>query len=118
MGKTWRYWVDKPELPRPWPTRGDRRRARDGTELELRTRIAALDPLEQTTTLEMTIAEFRDGAEVGTETNAIRIGLYFKNEIELMLATAGFGEVRVTAFPDDRAPRPWDDDRLVFHARA
>ncbi len=118
MGKTWAYWAEKPELPRPWSTRGDRRRARDGTELELRTRLVALDPLEQTTTLEMRIAQFRDDAEVAAQTSTITIGLYFKSEIELMLATAGFRDVRVTAFPDDRTPRPWDDARLVFHARA
>jgi len=118
MGKTWAFWAERPELPRHWPTRGDRRRTRDGGELELRTRLVSLDPLEQTTTLEMRIVEYRNGAEINAETNEIGIGLYFKNEIELMLASAGFRSVRATAFPEDRAPRPWDDERIVFQARA
>jgi hypothetical protein len=77
-----------------------------------------MDPLEQTTTLEMRIAVLREDVEVAFETNAIAINLYFKNEIELMLTCAGFRTVRVTGFPDDRAARPWDDERIVFHATA
>jgi SAM-dependent methyltransferase len=118
MARSWSYWTERPELPRPWPARGNRRRARDGSDLDLRTRLSAMDPLEQTTTLEMRIAVLREDVEVAFETNAIAINLYFKNEIELMLTCAGFRTVRVTGFPDDRAARPWDDERIVFHATA
>src|SRR4030095_5084506 len=106
------------ELPRPWPTRTDRRRANDGTELELCTRTLAFDPLEQTTTLEMRARHYVDGRDVATETNAIVINIYLKNEIELMLERAGFREVTVTAFGEDRPPHPWHDQRIVFRAFA
>jgi SAM-dependent methyltransferase len=114
----WGAWVEKPDLPRPWPKRGDRRRASDGSELEIRSRSLAFDPLEQTTTLEIRAAHYVDGQEVAVETNAIDIGLYFKNEIELMLAVAGFQDIQVTSFPEDRPPRPWQDQRIVFQASA
>ncbi|MEZ5557932.1 MAG: class I SAM-dependent methyltransferase [Pseudomonadales bacterium] len=43
----WKAWVREPQLPRDWLARGDRRRAADGTELEIRTRQAAPDPLSR-----------------------------------------------------------------------
>ena len=118
MSRSWSSWVEKPELPRPWPTRTDRRRASDGSELELCTRTLAFDPLEQTTTLEMRASHYVDGHEVATETNAIDINIYFKNEIELMLESAGFRDIVVSAFGEDRSPSPWHDERIVFRAIA
>lgn len=115
--RAWVHWVEKPDLPRPWPSRGDRRRAKDGTELELRTRLVSLDPLQQTTTLEIQATQIEADQVIKVETNTIDLGLYFKNEIELMLEVAGFGNVRVTAFPEDRAPEPWRDRRIVFSAQ-
>lgn len=45
----WRYWTSagQRELPLPWPAAGERRVAADGDELELTTRLVALDPLAQ-----------------------------------------------------------------------
>lgn len=117
MAKGWADWVKAPDLPRPWPSRRDRRRAADGSELELAIRVRAFDPLEQTTTLEMQVSRFADGREQ-TETGEIHINLYFKCEIELMLAVAGFQDVTVTGYPEDRPALPWQDERIVFHARA
>ncbi len=114
----WNAWVERPELPRPWPRRGDRRLASDGTELEIRTRQIDFDPLEQTTTLEIRVSQYRDGEEVAVETNAIDINLYFRKEIELMLRIAGFETVRVRSFDEDRPPRPWEDARVLFEAIA
>lgn len=116
MSKTWMAWVEQPELPSRWPKRSDRRRAADGTELELRSRTLAFDPLEQTTTLEMRASHYVDGVEVASETNSIDICIYFKNEIELMLQLAGFRDIVVSSIAEDRPPRPWSDDRIVFHA--
>jgi SAM-dependent methyltransferase len=96
--RAWSTWIEAPDLPRRWPSRGDRRRASDGTELELRSRVKAFDPLEQTTTLEIRASQFL--------------------EIELMLTTAGFREIRVTGNLEDRAPLPWADERIVFEALA
>jgi hypothetical protein len=38
------------------------------------------------------------------------------NEIELMLEMAGFRDIVVTDITQDRPPRPWDDERIVFRA--
>jgi SAM-dependent methyltransferase len=116
--RTWGAWVEAPELPMPWPKRSDRRRAADGTELELRSRVAALDPLAQTTTLEIQVRQIENGRETAVETGTIHINLYFKSEIELMLGVAGFREVTVTAFGEARPPEPWRDGRILFCARA
>ena len=118
LSRGWSSWVKKPELPQPWPNSGDRRRARDGTELELRTRVLAFDPLRQTMTREMRASHFVDGAEVKTETSAIDINIYFMSEIELMLELAGFRDVVVESFAEARAPRPWIDPKIVFYATA
>ncbi|MEQ8861681.1 MAG: class I SAM-dependent methyltransferase [Pseudomonadales bacterium] len=114
----WKAWVERPELPRPWPSRGDRRRASDGTDLELRVRQRDLDPLAQTTTLEIRASQYAGDVEVAAETHTIDINLYFQKEIELMLAVAGFRSVAVQAFGEDRPPEPWKDERIVFRALA
>ena len=116
--KSWNSWIEKPQLPRPWPERGDRRLASDGTELELKVRQAAFDPLEQTTTLEIRASQYDGGREVAVQTSAIDINLYFQKEIELLLAMAGFSNITVRAFSEDRPPRPWEDERIVFQAVA
>lgn len=116
--KTWPAWVEKPDLPRPWPRRGDRRKADDNTELELRVRQLNFNPLEQTTTLEMQLTEYIDGEQSQRETNRIDINLYFKQEIELMLDIAGFHDVEVTSFGEQRVPNPWEDARILFRASA
>jgi hypothetical protein len=118
MARRWMDWVDAPELPRPWPSQADRRTAGDGSELELMVRQAAFDPLEQTTILEMQVRHLVGGREAAIERGVIHINLYFKREIELMLAVAGFRDVAVTGFPEDRPALPWQDERIVFHATA
>jgi SAM-dependent methyltransferase len=116
---SWNAWLPKhrPEFPMPWPEKGDRRRASDGSELELRARVAAFDPLEQTVVREMRIERWRDGKRVTREENAIRINLYFKSEVVLMLEAAGFEEIQVRGGLEDRPARPYDDVRLMFLAR-
>jgi SAM-dependent methyltransferase len=114
----WSSWVEKPDLPRRWPNRGDRRLANDGTELEMRARQFDFDPLEQTTTLEIQVSQYRGDEEMAVETREIDINLYFRREIELMLLVAGFRSVIVRAFGEDRAPQPWEDKRILFEAVA
>ena len=113
----WRGWIQRPDLPRPWPETGQRKRAADDSEFELLTRQKAFDPLEQTTVLEMQVSHFVDDEVVASETQEIAINVYFKNEIELMLASAGFDEIRVTGGLEQRAAEPWMDQRIVFRAR-
>ena len=116
--RVWKSWIEKPELPRPWPERGDRRLASDDTELELRVRQVAFDPLEQTTTLEIQASHTRGAEQIAVETSTIDINLYFQKEIELMLKLAGFGSVVVRAFGELRPPRPWEDERILFECMA
>lgn len=116
--RTWNSWIEKPKLPGAWPKRGDRRLASDGTQLELRVRRLDFDPLEQTTTLEIRASQYDGEDETAVETNAIDINLYFQKEIELMLMMAGFEDITVRAFDEDRPPRPWEDVRIVFQAVA
>jgi len=114
----WAAWAEKPEFPRSWSKRGDRRLAADGSEMELRMRQLALDPLEQTTLLEIRASRSVEGVEVEAETHTIQICLYFKNEIVQMLGAAGFDSVRVTGGLENRPAEPWRDERIVFEASA
>ena len=115
--RQWQYWPsgERATLPRPWPERGDRRVAGDGAEYELRSRLVALDPLEQAVTMEIRATMSRDAELIASEEHRIDIGLYFRNELLLMLERAGFGDV-VHGGYEEREPRP-DDDFLVFVAK-
>src|SRR5262249_37685629 len=93
----WPYWLGETrrELPRPWPERGDRRRASDGTDLELHNRLGGLDPTAQRVTLEIRARMWRGETLVAEEQHTLTMNLYFRNELQLMLAQAGFGDVQV-----------------------
>lgn len=115
--EAWKFWLERPELPGRWPRHADRRRAADGTELEMRARLAGLDPLALTSTLEIEVRHLASDRVEACETGLIRINLYFRPEIELMLRVAGFTSVSVTGGLEDRPARPWEDARIVFRAR-
>src|SRR5262249_3655784 len=104
------------ELPQAWPESGTRRRAADGDELELRSRVADLDPLEQRLTLQMHAGLWRGGQLVAEEERSLQENLYFRNEIVLLLAQAGFGEVAVHAGYTAAVPSV-EQTMLVFVAR-
>src|SRR5207249_10306732 len=93
----WRYWLaeERRSLPEARRPPGERRRASDGSELELRARTLALDPLEQTVTYEMHAYQWRGGELVAEEVHGLTLSLYFRNELVLMLERAGFVEVDV-----------------------
>jgi SAM-dependent methyltransferase len=114
----WSRWPHegRTPLPRPWRDTGERRIAADGTELELRARVTAFDPLAQHLTYEMRAATLRDGERLVEEQHELRMTLYFTHEIELMLAAAGFVDVETKAGYEDRAPTA-DDDFVVFVAK-
>lgn len=114
---SWNYWIDKPDMPRPFPDRGQRRTAADGTEMELRSRLVSLDPFEQTAELEMEIVHTSGDEVLASERHRVDLGLYFKNEIEMMLRHVGFSDIEVTAFGEDRPPDPWSDVRIAIQAR-
>jgi SAM-dependent methyltransferase len=113
----WGYWTaeERRQLPQAWPESGTRKQTQDGSELELRTRLVELDPLEQCVTLEMRIGLWRDGHLLAEEERALKETLYFKHELVQLLERIGFSEVEVQAGYTGAAPTP-DDAYLVFVA--
>jgi SAM-dependent methyltransferase len=115
----WSQWLpdERSDLPHDWPDRdADRRTASDGTELALDARLVALDPLEQQAILEIRARQWRDDQLVAEEVHTLDLGLYFKNELALMLERAGFEVVAVHGSHEAR-PATADDDFVVFVAR-
>lgn len=95
--ETWQYWTKEKrrQLPQAWPPSGQRKRAADGSEYELRMRLVDADPLEQRETLQIRVELWREGQRVAEEENSLTLCLYFKNELLMMLEQAGFGDVAV-----------------------
>lgn len=114
----WRLWQkdERASLPRPWRDEGDRRALADGTELELRSRIAELDPLAQRVAIDMRAFHWSGSEVLAEEEHRIEMTLYFTEEIVLMLERAGFREIELRAGYEDRAPTA-DDEFVVFLAR-
>jgi SAM-dependent methyltransferase len=115
---TWKYWLteERDVLPLPWRTDGSRRVSADGTEYELRSRMVALDPLEQRATIEMKAAILRDGERIAEEDHVIQMTMYFTHELVLMLERAGFAEIELCAGYTDEAPTG-EDDFVVLIAK-
>lgn len=93
----WRYWLpeQRRQLPEAWPETGNRRRTATGDEIELHTRVLALDPLEQRLTRQLRARLWRDGELATEEEHTLEESLYFRNELLVLLARAGFEEVAV-----------------------
>lgn len=113
-----RWSAPPPEaLPRDWPQEGDRRLSRDGSELELRTRLLSVDPNDQTLTQEVNARQFIEGREVASESYSIVINTYSEHQLETMLEFAGFRDLRIDDDLADVDRRP-GTSRRVFHATA
>jgi SAM-dependent methyltransferase len=114
----WPYWSPEQRklLPEPWPETGMRRQADSGDEYELRSRVVEFDPLEQRLTREIRATLRREGWVVAEDEHTLRGNLYFRNELLLLLAQAGFKDVTVYGGYTGEAPTA-DDTRLVFVAR-
>jgi hypothetical protein len=116
--KQWRYWLreERGALPESQRPARERRRGSDGAEYALRSRIVELDPLDQRVTLSMHAEQWHDGLLQAEEDHLLNIGLYFRNELLLMLERAGFAKVVVQGDHNDSEATS-DDDFLVFVAR-
>jgi SAM-dependent methyltransferase len=115
--RRWPYWLpeQRKHLPEPWPETGTRKRTANGDEIEIRSRAIDLDPMEQRLTLEMRADLWRDGRLLEQEERLLQETLYFRNEMLLLLANAGFTGVSVRAgYSADEATA--DDTSLVFVA--
>lgn len=93
----WRYWVkvERRKLPLPWPATGRRKRAENGDEIELRSRLADFDPLDQVATRQIRALLWQGGRLVRQEEYTLIERLYFRNELVAMLTHAGFQDVEV-----------------------
>lgn len=113
----WRFWTadERSRLPQPWPHQGRRRRAADGDEIEIRTRIASFDPLLQVITWQIQATLLRGGRQVIQEEHTMQSVLYFRNELVDMLRLAGFGDIVVLDGYSDRLASA-DSDILTFIA--
>jgi hypothetical protein len=104
------------ELPGPWSAEHDRRPAPDGFEYSLWSRMLEVDPIDQSMRVEMRIEKRRDGELVAEDERPLPMRMWFRDELVLMLWTAGFSDLTVRGGYDDEEPRP-DHDLLVFIAR-
>jgi SAM-dependent methyltransferase len=114
----WPYWIREARggLPTAWEDPGDRRRASDGSDLALRTRLVDLDPLAQRVALEIRAEQWCGETLVADEQHTLTMNLYFRNELLLMLDAAGFADLAVYGdHTEDEATG--DHDFHVFVAR-
>jgi len=120
--RLWRRWTkdERAQLPEPWtgpePGKDGRRRTADGAELALRSRIVDVDPLDQTVWMELRATKWRNGEVVAREVHPISMRAYFRDELLLMLAEAGFEHVDVRGGYADEEPAG-DHEFLVYVAR-
>jgi len=113
----WQGWLPEHtrQLPQQWPENGVRALAENGDEFELRTRLVDLDPLEQRITAQIRVSLARDGDVVAQEEHSLQECLYFRNEVLLLLAQAGFNDVAVYGDYTDRPPTS-EDGIITFVA--
>jgi SAM-dependent methyltransferase len=116
--RTWAYWLpqDRAALPEEPREPRERRRAGDGDEYALVSRIVDVDPLGQRLVYEMRAQQWRGDDVIADETRSVTINLYFAHELAAMIERAGFADVEVQGDHND-APATADDDFIVFVAR-
>jgi SAM-dependent methyltransferase len=110
------WWKKERDAMSPTWTAESRRRASDGADYALQSRVAEFDPLEQRMTWEMRARMWRDDELVREEEHTLHINLYFKNELLMMLERASFQDVEARGDHEERPPTE-NDDFLVFVAR-
>ena len=74
-----------------------------------------MDPLEQTYTREVRLEKWVAGSLVSAEQYELRGNMYLRNEVELMLRVAGFGEISVRGDYSDDPATP-DNEKLILTA--
>jgi hypothetical protein len=114
----WPRWpkTGRGDLPRAWGPTPEPRRAPDGNDYALQSRLVALDPLEQHVTMAIRAYRWRDGVLDTEEEHTLTMTVYFKNELLLMLERAGFVDVVVHGDHEHAEATP-ESDFVVFVAR-
>ncbi len=109
----WKYWLkeEREALPRPAEAPHSRQQASDGSEYGLSSRVLAVDPLDQSITLEMRVELWRDGALQAAEEHRLDARSYFMHELRLLVERAGF--VDVVVHGDHVEADPTSDDEFV-----
>jgi SAM-dependent methyltransferase len=115
--RTWGSWIEKPDMPRNWPEKSDRRALPDGTELDMQFRRTAFDPIAQSWRGEIRIRHLDGDNLLADEVHSLTGMLYFTGEVVTMLEATGFVDVEVRAGFEDRDPVPYEDHYLVITAR-
>ena len=115
--RRWPSWTreGRAQLPEPWPPPGERVRASDGSDRELRVRAISIDPLDQTLVMEIRADKWVEDANVASEVHTLSMRMYFHAELRLLLEWAGF---TVTAVDGDHQPKPAtaNSEHLVYTA--
>jgi SAM-dependent methyltransferase len=113
----WGMWLSekRKSLPEPWPEKGNSKVASDGSEHFAQFRLTAFDPLEQSYVREVRLEKWIDGKLAKSEEYTLRGNIYFKNELLLMLKTAGFHDITVCGDYTEQAANA-DHEDLVFLA--
>ena len=93
-----------------------RRRASDGAEYGLASRLAEIDTTGRRVVYEMRASKWVDGELVAEEQHTLRMTIYDTDDVLRMLAGAGFVDVELRAGWEDRPPEQ-DDAFVVFVAR-
>jgi SAM-dependent methyltransferase len=116
--RRWARWLPghRTDIPRDWPTEGERRATADGDEIELLNRLGAMDPLAQTATLQARVRLWHDGQVVREESHDLDECMYFSQEILLLLDEAGFHDIEIEA-GFTGTPATADDPNVAFVAR-
>lgn len=104
------------DLPWPWAEQRRRRRLLDGDELELATRLAALDLEAGVETLEIQVRLWRGATLLAEETGVLQTMRYEREDLVRMLGAAGFVEVAIEGRYTRREAAP-DDATIVAVAR-
>lgn len=114
----WARWLPghRADIPREWPSEGERRTTSDGDEIEMFFRVGDLNPLLQRTTLQMRARLWHKGQVIKEEAHDLYENLYFAQEILVLLEGAGFRDVVVEGGYTGQ-PATADDGMAVFVAR-
>ena len=115
--KEWAMWAKnhRPTLPSPW-SKPDSRKLPYGSDLVLQTRTIEFDPMEQYYVREIRVDQYKDKVLLESYQDRLRLNIYLKNEIVLMLKTAGFLQVKVLAGLSDVEPITYEDYHLMVMA--
>ena len=99
-------------MPSKW-SKPDRRDLPDGTSLSLKTRILEFNPIDQYYIREILAEQYEDKVLAGKEQRQIRLNIYLKDEVELMLQSVVFSEVKIFSRVYERDPIPYEDYLII-----